>query len=268
MNSRHRFLHSALHRHRFTRHPALFFCLLLMGLGAARAADSSNAKFNLAVDQAYKAIQAGKFAEAEKQIEAAGRLQPNAAEIPNLRGVLLTREQRYDEAAEKYHQAIAIDPNFYPAKFNLAELAWLHGDVPEALQRYQELQSVDHSSEVLQFKIAICYLLLGDEANAKTVTDIIPIPGKTPAYYYARAADWFRKGNWPQVEHYVATAHKYYPDGRCLYFEAALRQVGLDLAKRNAAWTTPVSTPSPSPPPPASTPGSSPAPMPASTPGS
>jgi tetratricopeptide (TPR) repeat protein len=246
----------------------LSFCLLLTGLGVGRAATNA-AKFNLAVDQANKAVQAGKFTEAEKQIDVAGKLQPNAAEVPNLRGVLLTREQRYDEAVEKYNQALAIDPKFYPAKFNLAEVALLRGNVPEALQRYQELENVDRSSEVVQFKIAICYLLMGDETKAKAVTDIIPFPGKTPAYYYARAAAWFRKGNRPQVDHYVTAAHQYYPDGRCVYFEASLREVGLDLAKRNSAATPAPPIPSrisspatPSPSPPASTP--TPAPTPAS----
>jgi tetratricopeptide (TPR) repeat protein len=240
---------------------ALLFCLLLMGLDVARGATATNtAKFNLAVDRANKAIQAGKFTEAEKEIDVAGKLQPDAAEIPNLRGVLLTREQRYAEAVEKFNQALALDPKFYPAKFNLAELALMRGNISEALQRYQELENVDRSSEVVQFKVAICYLLLGDEAKARAVTDIIPIPGNTPAYYYARAAAWFRKGNWSQVDHYVATAHKYYPDGRCAYFEASLREVGLDLAKRNPAAAPSPLAPSPTP---SSTPTpSTPAPMP------
>jgi tetratricopeptide (TPR) repeat protein len=227
---------------------AVLFCLLLTGLGVARAA-TNTAEFNLAVDRANKAIQAGKFADAEKQIDVAEKLRPNAAEIPNLRGVLLTREQHYAEAAEKFNQALAVDPKFYPAKFNLAELALLRGNVPEALQRYQELENVDRSSEVVQFKVAICYLLLGDETKAKGVTDIMPFPGNTPAYYYARAAAWFRKGNWLQVDHYVSTAHKYYPDGRCVYFEASLREVGMDLAKRY-----PATPPTPAPPSPAPTP--------------
>lgn len=223
----------------------LTFWLLFIGLGVAPAA-TNTAKFNLAVDQANKAIQAGRFTEAEKQIDLAGKLQPSAAEVPNLRGVLLTRQQHYDEAVEKFNHALALDPKFYPAKFNLAELALLRGNLPDALQRYQELQNVDRSSEVVQFKIAICYLLLGDETKAKAVTDIIPFPGKTPAYYYARAADWFRKGNWSQVDHYVATAHQYYPDDRCVYFEISLRAVGLDLAKRNPGATpSPATAPAP-----------------------
>ena len=178
---------------------AVLFCLLLTGLGVARGTTGA-AKFDLAVDRANKAIQAGKFTEAEKQIDAAEKLRPSAAEIPNLRGVLLTHEQRYAEAVEKYNQALAIDPRFYPAKFNLAELALLRGNVPEALQRYRELEAIDRSSEVVQFKLAICYLLLGDEAKAKTVTDVIPFPGNTPAYYYARAASCSRQGNWPEVD--------------------------------------------------------------------
>ena len=254
-----------------TRYALLFVCLLLADLDPARAA-TDTAKFNLAVDQATRAIQAGKFADAEKQINAAAKFQPNAAEIPNLRGVLLTRKRRYDEAAEKYNRALAIDPKFYPAKFNLAELALLRGNVPEALQRYQELANIDPSSEVVQFKIAICYLLLGDETKAKAVTDVIPFPGNTPAYYYARAAAWLRKGNWTQVDHYVTTAHRYYPNGRCSYFEVSLREAGLDLAKRNAPADSSLPTPPPavsSPtPPPAEIQTSSPpglAPTPAST---
>jgi hypothetical protein len=76
------------HALRVTRYPPLVLCLLLMGLGAARAANTTNsAKFNLAVDQAYKAIQAGKFTEAEKQIDitceihSAGRVITRVAKV-------------------------------------------------------------------------------------------------------------------------------------------------------------------------------------------
>jgi hypothetical protein len=67
------------------------------------------------------------------------------------------------------------------------------------------------------------------------VTDGIHFPGKTPAYYYARAASWAKKGNWSQVDYYLATAHKYYEESQCVYFETSLRAVGLDLARRNPA---------------------------------
>ena len=48
----------------------VLLCFLLTGLGVARAA-TDTARFNLAVDRANKAIQAGRFADAEKQIDAA-----------------------------------------------------------------------------------------------------------------------------------------------------------------------------------------------------
>jgi tetratricopeptide (TPR) repeat protein len=217
-------------------------CLLLLCLGPGWA-NANTGDFNAAVDRANKAILEGKFAEAEKQINAAAKAQPNAAEVPNLRGVLRTRERRYAEAAEQYNRALAVSPKFYPAKFNLAELALLRGDVQEALQRYQDLRAVDPASEVLQFKIATCYVLSGEDAKAKAVTDVIHFPGNTPAYYYARAAAWAKKGNWSQVDYYLASAHKYYEDNQCAYFETSLQAVGFDLAKRTL--TVPSRTPGP-----------------------
>ncbi len=208
---------------------ALVAALLLAALATGAQADPAN--FNEAVTRANVAIGAGRFADAENQIGVAAKLQPKAAEIPNLRGVLRTRQGRLDEAAEEYNRALALNPKFYPAKFNLAELALTRRDYPEALARYRELQTVDPRSEVLRFKEALCLVLSGDDAKAKAVTDTIPFPGDTPAYYYARAAACLKASNLPQVDYYRNTAHKYYGDERCTYFETALRAVGMDVAR-------------------------------------
>jgi predicted Zn-dependent protease len=188
--------------------------------------------FNLAVDRANQAINAEKFSAAEKRIDAVAKADPKAAEGPNLRGVLRMREGRYGDASSQFNEALVRNPKYYPAKFNLAEVALLKGEAWEALRRFQELQVVDPESEVLQFKIALCYVLVGEDARATETASLIRFPGNTPAYYYARAAGWMKKEDWPRVEHYLESAHKYYDDRQCVYFESSLRAVGLHSARR------------------------------------
>lgn len=210
-----------------------FLCWLPLTMLAAGGLKGETTAFKMAVDRANQAIGAGKPAAAEKQIDAVIKADPNAAEGPNLRGVLRLREGRYEEAAGQFNEALARNPKFFPAKFNLAEVALLRRDAWEALRRFEELQSVDPASEVLQFKITLCYVLVGEDARATETASLIRFPGNTPAYYYARAAGWMKKENWPQVAYYLGSAHKYYEPAQCAYFEASLQAVGLRASRHS-----------------------------------
>jgi hypothetical protein len=55
-------------------------------------------------------------------------------------------------------------------------------------------------------------------------------PGKTPAYYYARAAVWLKKGLSKDANQYSLNAHKYYTDPQCNYFVSVLREMGLNVS--------------------------------------
>ena len=120
---------------------------------------SSSAAF----ERAATAFNQGKFAEAEKQVDAAEKVDSKKPEIPNLRGAIFTKQKRYDEAAQQFNQALALDPKFYPAKLNLAEVDLLQGKYADATQLYQELKQLDPDSELLEFKLTLCALLAGDE---------------------------------------------------------------------------------------------------------
>jgi len=212
-----------------------FLCWVPLALLAAGELNGETAAFKAAVDRAGQAIGEGKYAVAGKQIDAVIKADPNAAEGPHLRGVLRMREGRYEEAAGQFREALAHNPKYFPAKFNLADVALLRHDAWEALRRFEELQAVDPASEVLQFKITLCYVLVGEDARATETASLIRFPGNTPAYYYARAAGWMKKENWPQVDYYLGSAHKYYDAAQCAYFEASLRSVGLRASRRSPA---------------------------------
>jgi hypothetical protein len=64
-------------------------------------------------------------------------------------------------------------------------------------------------------------------------------PGKTPAYYYARAAIALKKGEKAAAQKYFESAKKYYSEEKCRYFAQALKEMDLTLAAPTQSETTP-----------------------------
>ena len=204
------------------------FSLSLLVHGGSARARSADTPF----DNALRAFNAGKLEDAERIAEAAERANPKRPEIPNLRGAIFTKQKRYDQAAEQFNAALALDPNFYQAKLNLAEVNLRQGKYGEAARRYEEMQKLDPGSELLQFKLILCATLSGDTSRATTMADIMKFPGKTPAYYFARAAISLKTGNKEAAKKYFEHARKYYSDEECAYFVRSLKD--LDLVDSNA----------------------------------
>jgi tetratricopeptide (TPR) repeat protein len=202
-------------------------CLVLL----AQMGFADQRTYSAALERATAAFNQGKLAEAEKQIAAAEKAEPNKPEILNLRGAIFTKQKRFDEASQQFNQALALDPKFYPAKFNLAEVSLLQGKYSDAAREYQELKQVDPGSELLDFKLALCALLSGEEARAAALVDLMTFPGKTPAYYYARAAIAMKRGQKETAQKYLENVKKYYSDEQCAYFAQALKQVDFTSEK-------------------------------------
>ena len=202
-------------------------CLVLL----VQIAAADQRTYSTALERATAAFNQGKFAEAEKQVAAAEKAEPNRPEISNLRGAIFTKQKRFGEALEQFNQALALDPKFYPAKFNLAEVNLLQGKYPDAAREYQELKEVDPDSELLDFKLALCALLSGEDSRATTMVDLMKFPGKTPAYYYARAAIAMKRGQKEAAQKYLENVKKYYSDEQCAYFAQSLKEVDITGVK-------------------------------------
>jgi len=205
------------------------FCFVLL----VKAGFADQRSLNAVLERATSAFDQGRLEEAERQLDAAARVDPKKPEISNLRGAIFTRQKRYEEAAQQFNQALALDPKFYPAKVNLAEVKMLEGRYGEASQEYQALKDADPDSEALDFKLVLCSLLDGDPGRARGIVDLMKFPGKTPAYYYARAAIAQHGGNNELAQKYLENVKKYYSETQCRYFSQSLKEV--DLSSSNAA---------------------------------
>jgi Flp pilus assembly protein TadD len=200
--------------------PIVGFFVLLVQIGFADSRSSG-----AALERAMTAFNQGKLVEAQKLVDAAEKVDAKKPEIPNLRGAIFIKQKRYDEAAQQFKQALALDPKFYPAKLNLAEVNLLQGKYADATQLYQDLKQLDPGSELLEFKLMLCALLAGEEDRAAAMVDVMKFPGKTPAYYYARAAIALKRSQKETAQKYLENVKKYYSDEECAYFAQSLKEI-------------------------------------------
>ena len=118
---------------------------------------------------AFRAFDSNKFAEALKQLDAIDARQPDLAASKNLRGVILMRQGNYEQAEAALQDASRIDPKFWNARFNMAEIPFLKKDWAEARNRFEQLLSNGESdlakeaSQLIQYKILLTYLMEGKD---------------------------------------------------------------------------------------------------------
>src|SRR6202023_2741359 len=113
--------------------------VLVLGSFAADNVAPSKAELEAMYDKAFRAFDANNFPEALKELDAIDARQPDLAESQNLRGVILMRQAEYDQAEAALQKALATDPKFWNARFNLAEIPFLRKDWSEARKRFEGL---------------------------------------------------------------------------------------------------------------------------------
>ena len=181
---------------------------------------------------AFRAFDSGKFAEALKQLDAIDTRQPDLAASKNLRGVILMRQGNYDQAEAALQDAARIDPKFWNARFNLAEIPFLKKDWPEARNRFEQLLSNGESdlakeaSQLIQYKILLTYLLEGKVNMVDSIQAKLELSPDTPAVDYVKAAVALQQKNQKEAKDWISAAEKNFPPQLNKLFVESLYEVG------------------------------------------
>lgn len=207
-----------------------FACLLSASLACAETKNEAKKSYDSVLNKAARDLKDGKIDDASNDAQQAEKLDPDNPETANLLGIVASKKKDYPEAISQFNRALTENPKFYTAKFNLADTLMLQGSYDQARSVLEDLGQVDPKSEILQFRMALDYVLANQTAKAMALIDEMDFPGKTPAYYYARAAVWLKKGLVKDATQYSLNAHKYYTDSQCSYFVSVLREMGLDAS--------------------------------------
>ena len=205
---------------------------LVLSSFAANNVAPSKAELEAMYDKAFREFDANNFGEALKQLDAIDARQPDLAESQNLRGVILMRQNIYDKAEVALHKALDLDPKFWNARFNLAEIPFLQKNWPEARDRFEKLLTANASelqpeaSQLIQYKILLTYLLEGKDNMVDSILSKFELTAETPAVQYAKAAIALQHKNLTEAKEWTTTAEKNFSPALNKLFAESLYEVG------------------------------------------
>lgn len=206
--------------------------VLVLGSLAADNVAPSKAELESMYEKAFRAFDANNFPEALKQLDAIDARQPDLAESQNLRGVIMMRQGIYDKAEAALNEALRIDPKFWNARFNLAEIPFLKKDWADARERFQALLSSNASelqgeaTQLIQYKILLTYLLEGKENMVDSLLAKFELSPDTPAVHYANAAIALQQNKSQDAKNWMAQAEKNFSPQLNKLFAESLYEVG------------------------------------------
>ena len=183
-------------------------------------------------NKAFREFDANNFPQALKELDAIDARQPDLAASQNLRGVILMRQGIYDKAEVALLEAERIDPKFWNARFNLAEIPFLKKDWVEARKRFEKLLSSSQSdlaseaSQLIQYKILLTYLLEGKENMVDSILAKLELSSDTPAVDYVKAAVALQHKNEKEAKDWIAVAEKNFSPQLNKLFAESLFEAG------------------------------------------
>ena len=193
---------------------------------------SIKAELGSMYDAAFREFNANNYPQALKELDAIDARQPNLVESRNLRGVILMRQADYDQAEISFEKALAIDPKFWNARFNRAEIPFLRKDWAEARKRFEDLlqgnaaELQGEATQLIQYKILLTYLLEGKENMVDSILATLELSSKTPAAHYAQAAVSLAHKNEKGAKEWVTKAENSFSPALNKLFAESLYEVG------------------------------------------
>jgi tetratricopeptide (TPR) repeat protein len=205
---------------------------LVLSSFAASVVAPTKAEFEAMYAAAAHDVKAGHYRDALQKLDAIDARQPDVPAALNLRGVAWMRLTEYRLAETALRKAREIDPDFWEARFNLAEVAFLTGDWTEARRRFTALMAEPNehlegaTSDLIQFKILLTFLLEDKEKLDGPVLEKLNASLGSPAPYYAKAALALKQKNRQEAKAWMAKAASEFPPQLNKLFAESFYEVG------------------------------------------
>jgi tetratricopeptide (TPR) repeat protein len=167
------------------------------------------------VAEAMKSFKVRDFKGAISYADKADAILPSSIWTINVRGAVAIERLDFAEGKRLCMEALKLDPDFLPAKFNLCEIPFLQGDYASARMGwtviYKSIPKEDPTTELLVYRIFLTHLLEKDMRQAKEWLEKIPFPSQTPAYQYAYAAWEHEAGQIDKWQSWLQSAEFIWP---------------------------------------------------------
>ncbi|MEO8352300.1 MAG: tetratricopeptide repeat protein [Chthoniobacteraceae bacterium] len=218
--------------------PRLGLCLLALATltpSLLRGADESDddAKFAAyppayleAIRSSMRAFEARDFTAARQLVDRADNHFKTTPLTLNIRGAIAIEQKKYDEGRAFCEKALAEDPQFFAAKFNLCEIPFSQQKYLEARAEFETLAAEYPKSDLVKFRIYLTYVLAKDDAGATKYGEQIPFLSDTPVFYYTRAAWEFTHNNPAAAKDWLDRSQFVFPPARHQNFIDVLYDLG------------------------------------------
>jgi tetratricopeptide (TPR) repeat protein len=188
---------------------------LILAQPAAQAAEDplKNAPptYRDAMIAAMRAFTNRDFAMARELVQKADSTYQRTPVSLNVLGAILIEEKKFDEGRENCLQALRMDPKYFPARFNLAEIPFVQGKYGEARALFERLQKDEPDDDLLRFRIFLTLLLEKNDSEARLILDEIPLINNSPISFYANAAWDFAHGKEDSARNWIASGLRTFP---------------------------------------------------------
>lgn len=205
---------------------AVVACSLFSARAAEEIAKDQSPAYISAIQNAMRSFSARDFKTVLTYVDQAETIHQKSALTLNIRAAVAIEEKRFEEGRELLLQALQLDPRFFPALFNLAEIPFMQGKYSEARLAYEKLTDDDATAELIRFRIYLTYLLEKNDERAKAILDALPLLNDTPIYFYAHAAWEFAHGNTKDAQSYLKSAEAVFPPSRLANFADVFYDLG------------------------------------------
>ena len=213
----------------------LAVCLVIQaGSPACASSDGSVAlSADASIQTSSAALEKKNYSGALSALEPALLQRPSDPVVLNLRGAILTKMNDYSGAQASYEEALKADPDFFPARYNLGALLALRREWDPAISYFRNLLIEQPNNELIQFKLLL--LLLRQHADQPLQDRLFSSesPSSTPAWYYAKAARAYQKGNPAEAARYLEVARSVFGDHTGI-FQEELDESGLKVSKKDS----------------------------------
>lgn len=166
------------------------------------------------VQSAMRTFAARDFKTAIALVDKAEAMYQPTAMTVNVRAAIAIEDKKFDEGLELCVKALKLDPKFFPALFNLAEIPFMQGKYAEARLAYEKLLDDEASMDLIKFRLYLTYLLEKNDEVAKQLLDKIPLLNDSPIYFYAYAAWEFAHGDEKKAQGYLNSAETVFPKSK------------------------------------------------------
>ncbi len=183
--------------------------------------------FDIEMRKAAAAFDKKDFAGTRQHVDAAEALLPDQAATLNLRGALLYKEKKYDEALVMFRALIERETNSYPGYFNIAEVLLAQKKYDEALAGFERIVEARPADETCQFRIVLILALEKKFDEARLRARKLPNPGQTAAYYFANAAIEFVAGDRAKGQSWLKQSETFFPPETSTSLREVLVEQGL-----------------------------------------